>query len=93
MIAPEMPSETGTLTTSIIVIVPVQEAFSLFTRRSDHRLIHGFRLSTQALITPALYAPDFPNYKFLSFWTIHLLVVWAAVYRAKTARRHRISPQ
>ena len=44
MIAPEMPSETGTLTTSTIVIVPVQEAFSLFTRRSLPPIIHGFRL-------------------------------------------------
>ena len=34
MIAPEMPSEPGTMTTSAIDIVPVQEAFSLFTRRS-----------------------------------------------------------
>ena len=34
MIAPEMPSETGTISTSAIDIVPVQEAFSLFTRRS-----------------------------------------------------------
>jgi hypothetical protein len=29
-----MPSETGTIWTSAIDIVPVQEAFSLFTRRS-----------------------------------------------------------
>src|SRR6185503_16465940 len=34
MIAPEMPSEPGTTSTSRIDIVPVQEAFSLFTRRS-----------------------------------------------------------
>jgi hypothetical protein len=34
MIAPEMPSETVTFSTSAIDIVPVQEAFSLFTRRS-----------------------------------------------------------
>src|SRR6185312_15821033 len=34
MIAPEMPSEPGTTSTSTIDIVPVQEAFSLFTRRS-----------------------------------------------------------
>jgi hypothetical protein len=34
MIAPEMPSEPGTISTSTIVIVPVQKAFSLFTRRS-----------------------------------------------------------
>ncbi len=40
-----MPSRTPDKTTSTIVIVPVQKAFSLFTRRSDHRLIHGLRLS------------------------------------------------
>lgn len=44
MIAPEMPSETQTTTTSTIVIVPVQKAFSLFTRRSlptDHPRIQA----------------------------------------------------
>ena len=40
----------------------------------------GLVLSTQALISPVLYAPDFPHYKFLAFWAIHLLVVWAAIY-------------
>jgi hypothetical integral membrane protein (TIGR02206 family) len=40
----------------------------------------GLVLSTQALISPALQGPDFPHYQFLAFWTIHLLVVWAAIY-------------
>ena len=40
----------------------------------------GLVLSTQALISPVLYAPDFPSYEFLGFWAIHLLVVWAAIY-------------
>jgi hypothetical integral membrane protein (TIGR02206 family) len=40
----------------------------------------GLVLSTQALISPALKSPDFPNYRFLGFWAIHLLVVWAAIY-------------
>jgi TMEM164 family len=40
----------------------------------------GLVLSTQALITPVLHAPDFPHYRFLAFFTIHLLVVWAAIY-------------
>jgi len=40
----------------------------------------GLVLSTQALISPALKSPDFPNYQFLGFWAIHLLVVWAAIY-------------
>ncbi len=40
----------------------------------------GLTLSTQALISPVLKSPEFPNYKFLGFWAIHLLVVWAAIY-------------
>jgi hypothetical integral membrane protein (TIGR02206 family) len=40
----------------------------------------GLVLSTQALISPVLYSPDFPNVEFLAFWAIHLLVVWAAIY-------------
>lgn len=40
----------------------------------------GLVLSTQALISPVLYAPDFPSHEFLGFWAIHLLVVWAAIY-------------
>jgi hypothetical integral membrane protein (TIGR02206 family) len=40
----------------------------------------GLTLSTQALISPALKSPDFPNREFLGFWSIHLLVVWAAIY-------------
>ena len=27
-----------------------------------------------------LRGPDFPDYRFLAFWAIHLLVVWAAIY-------------
>jgi hypothetical integral membrane protein (TIGR02206 family) len=40
----------------------------------------GLVLSTQALITPVLRGPDFPDYRFLGFWAIHVLVVWAAIY-------------
>ena len=40
----------------------------------------GLVLSVQALISPALTGPDFPSYQFLGFWSIHLLVVWAAIY-------------
>jgi hypothetical protein len=39
-----MPSRTRVTTTQKIVIVPVQKAFSLFTRRSNNRPIHGLRL-------------------------------------------------
>lgn len=39
----------------------------------------GLVLTTQALLTPALASP-FPDPKFLAFWGMHLLIVWAAVY-------------
>jgi hypothetical integral membrane protein (TIGR02206 family) len=42
----------------------------------------GLVLSVQALISPALTGQDFPSLQFLGFWSIHLLVVWAAIYLA-----------
>jgi len=40
----------------------------------------GLTLVPQALLTPALNAPEFPGIDFVSFWGQHLLVVWATVY-------------
>jgi hypothetical integral membrane protein (TIGR02206 family) len=45
----------------------------------------GLLLSSQALITPDIGtpdegAPDFPSHLFLTFFTLHVLVVWAAIY-------------
>lgn len=45
----------------------------------------GLLLSSQALITPDVGtpqegAPDFPHHLFLTFFTLHVLVVWAAIY-------------
>jgi hypothetical integral membrane protein (TIGR02206 family) len=45
----------------------------------------GLVLSSQALITPdigtrAEGAPDFPSHLFLTFFVLHVLVVWAAIY-------------
>jgi hypothetical integral membrane protein (TIGR02206 family) len=42
-------------------------------------------LSSQALITPDVGtpeegAPDFPHHLFITFFTLHVLVVWAAIY-------------
>jgi len=39
----------------------------------------GLALTTQALITPALNN-DFPDAKFLAYWGMHLLIVWAAIF-------------
>ena len=45
----------------------------------------GLLLSSQALLTPDVGtpqegAPDFPHHLFLTFFTLHVLVVWAAIY-------------
>jgi hypothetical integral membrane protein (TIGR02206 family) len=39
----------------------------------------GLVLSTQGLVTPDLHA-GFPELKFLGFWAMHYLIVWAAIY-------------
>jgi hypothetical integral membrane protein (TIGR02206 family) len=40
----------------------------------------GLPLSSQALFTPDLNAPDFPSHSFVTFFALHMLVVWAAIY-------------
>lgn len=45
----------------------------------------GLVLSSQALVTPDIGtpdegAPDFPSHLFLTFFILHVLVVWAAIY-------------
>lgn len=55
---------------------------ALWTQRPwAHALLYywGLTLTSQALITPAL-AFDFPHPAFLMFWTMHWLIVWAAIY-------------
>lgn len=39
----------------------------------------GLILSSQAVATPALDT-EFPSTRFIAFWTVHLLIVWAAIY-------------
>jgi hypothetical integral membrane protein (TIGR02206 family) len=40
----------------------------------------GLTLTSQAFVSPELTAPDFPSLQFLSFFGIHSLVLWAAIY-------------
>ena len=64
-------------------LATVTAAYALWSQRhwaSALTYYWGLVLSTQALASPVLYAPDFPQYQFLAFWAIHLLVVWAAIY-------------
>jgi hypothetical integral membrane protein (TIGR02206 family) len=58
-------------------------AYALWSRRKwafTLTYYWGLPLSSQALITPDLNAPDFPSHSFLTFFGLHLLVVWAAIY-------------
>ncbi len=64
-------------------LATVAAAYALWTQRHwAYALTYywGLVLSTQALISPVLESPDFPHYEYLAFWSIHLLVVWAAIY-------------
>lgn len=57
-------------------------AYALWTGRQwAYALTYywGLTLTPQAVVTPALDAPDFPHWVFIEFWGQHLLVVWAAV--------------
>ncbi|MDQ3760782.1 MAG: TIGR02206 family membrane protein [Actinomycetota bacterium] len=40
----------------------------------------GLTLTAQAFVSPELNGPDFPSLQFLSFFGMHSLVLWAAVY-------------
>jgi hypothetical integral membrane protein (TIGR02206 family) len=40
----------------------------------------GLTLTSQAFVSPELSGPDFPSLQFLSFFGMHTMVFWAAVY-------------
>ncbi|WP_441957171.1 YwaF family protein [Mycolicibacterium houstonense] len=64
-------------------LATVVGAYALWSQRQWAYVLTyywGLVLSTQALISPVLKSADFPHYEFLAFWSIHLLVVWAAIY-------------
>jgi hypothetical integral membrane protein (TIGR02206 family) len=56
--------------------------YSLWTRSrlgATVTYLWGITLTTQAMLTPDL-ASAFPEPRFLMFWAMHVLVVWAAVH-------------
>ncbi|SFB43266.1 conserved hypothetical integral membrane protein TIGR02206 [Amycolatopsis marina] len=58
-------------------------AYALWSHRKwAHALTYYWclTLSAQALVSPVHTGPDFPHHEFLAFWTMHLLVIWAAIY-------------
>ncbi|WKG05351.1 TIGR02206 family membrane protein [Mycolicibacterium sp. HK-90] len=83
---------TPTLDTSIPLqlcdIAELAAAYALWSQRHWAFVLTyywGLVLSSQALITPDIGtptegAPDFPHHLFVTFFTLHVLVVWAAIY-------------
>ncbi|MEE6139876.1 TIGR02206 family membrane protein [Mycobacterium sp. 050128] len=64
-------------------VAELTAAYALWSQRTwAATLVYywGLPLSSQALITPDLNAADFPSHSFLTFFALHLLVVWAAIY-------------
>jgi len=59
----------------------VVAAVALWTHRPFFVALTCFwgLLTTQALLTPSL-GEDFPEPWYLSYWTLHILIVWAAAY-------------
>ena len=77
------PTMAGSVPLRLTDLATVTAAYALWSQRHwAFALTYywGLVLNTQALISPVLYAPDFPSYEFLGFWAIHLLVIWAAIY-------------
>jgi hypothetical integral membrane protein (TIGR02206 family) len=77
------PTIAGLVPLQLCDLAELIGAYALWSHRHwAFALVYywGLALSTQALLTPDLGAPDFPGHVFLTFFTLHLLVVWTAVY-------------
>jgi hypothetical integral membrane protein (TIGR02206 family) len=77
------PSLAHSLPLQLCDLAELTAAYALWSHRKwAFALTYywGLPLSSQALITPDLNAPDFPSHSFLTFFALHVLVVWAAIY-------------
>jgi hypothetical integral membrane protein (TIGR02206 family) len=82
------PTIDGSVPLQLCDLAEVTAAYALWSQRHwAFALTYywGLVLSSQALITPDIGtpeegAPDFPHHLFVTFFALHLLVVWAAIY-------------
>jgi hypothetical integral membrane protein (TIGR02206 family) len=77
------PTIDGSVPLQLCDLAEVTAAYALWSQRHwAFALTYywGLVLSSQALITPDVGAPDFPSHNFLTFFALHLLVVWGAIY-------------
>jgi hypothetical integral membrane protein (TIGR02206 family) len=77
------PTLDGSVPLQLCDMAELMAAYALWSQRHwAFALTYywGLVLSSQALITPDVGAPDFPSHGFLTFFALHVLVVWAAIY-------------
>lgn len=82
------PTIDTSLPLQLCDLAELAAAYALWSRRHWAFVLTyywGLVLSSQALITPDIGtpregAPDFPHHLFVTFFTLHVLVVWAAIY-------------
>jgi hypothetical integral membrane protein (TIGR02206 family) len=82
------PSIDTSVPIQLCDIAELAAAYALWSQRHWAFVLTyywGLVLSSQALITPDVGtpqegAPDFPHHLFVTFFTLHVLVVWAAIY-------------
>jgi hypothetical integral membrane protein (TIGR02206 family) len=82
------PSLDTSVPLQLCDVAEVTAAYALWSQRHwAFALTYywGLVLSSQALITPDIGtpetgAPDFPHHLFVTFFMLHVLVVWAAIY-------------
>jgi hypothetical integral membrane protein (TIGR02206 family) len=85
LIRPEMDTSVPLQLCDIAELVA---AYALWSQRHwafSLTYFWGLVLSSQALITPDVGtpeegAPDFPHHLFVTFFALHVLVVWSAIY-------------
>jgi hypothetical integral membrane protein (TIGR02206 family) len=77
------PTLDGSVPLQLCDVAELMAAYALWSQRHWAFALSyywGLVLSSQALITPDVGAPDFPSHGFLTFFALHVLVVWAAIY-------------
>jgi hypothetical integral membrane protein (TIGR02206 family) len=77
------PSIAHSVPLQLCDLAELAAAYALWSQRNwafTLAYFWGLPLSSQALITPDLDGPDFPGHGFLTFFALHLLIVWAAIY-------------
>jgi hypothetical integral membrane protein (TIGR02206 family) len=82
------PTIDGSVPLQLCDLAEVTAAYALWSQRHWAFVLTyywGLVLSSQALITPDVGtpeagAPDFPHHLFDTFFALHVLVVWAAIY-------------